>query len=129
MTEGSREPIKVVDRRHFTSEGERRSSAPAEPPAPSAPPAQKPRPEAAPAPREESAGTPTMFEGLVGFLAESAMVSLRSGAGPAALGQYIDLLEMLQVKTRGNLTARESRTLDETLGGLKLVFLKVQKPR
>jgi hypothetical protein len=70
-----------------------------------------------------------MFEGLVGFLVENAMVALRSGAGPTVVGQFIDLLEMLQRKTRGNLTPQEARVLADTLGELKLLFLKVEKER
>jgi len=133
LTEGIRESVRVVDRRHFAADGSRRTDAPPEeafpappPPPAAAPPAPEPSPEPAPEPEGTPAG---LFEGLVGFLVENAMVALRSGAGPAVVGQFIDLLEMLQRKTKGNLTPQESRVLGDTLGELKLLFLKVQQER
>lgn len=130
MIEERKETIRVVDRRKFTADGERRPGTPEEEAAP--PRAEEtPRPTAAeiPAPPAEAPqpAPPGLFEGLVGFLVENAMAAIRAGAGPAVVGQFIDLLEMLQQKTRGNLTDQESRVLTDTLGELKLLFLKFKQ--
>jgi hypothetical protein len=39
----------------------------------------------------------------------------------------IDLLEILQEKTQGNLTAGESRLLEDVLYELRISFVEVQK--
>jgi hypothetical protein len=41
----------------------------------------------------------------------------------------IDLLAMLQVTTKGNLTADEQRVLDNSLTGLRFRFVQVQGTR
>lgn len=130
MSEDRKETIRVVDRRKFTADGDRRPGAPEGDDAPQGV-AEAARPDptaapAAPAPEPEPVA-PGLFEGLVGFLVENAMAALRAGAGPAVVGQFIDLLEMLQQKTRGNLTDQESRVLTDTLGELKLLFLKFKQ--
>lgn len=130
MNEGNQEKVRVVDRRKFTADGERREGFVEEPsaaepvPSQAPPPPSEPAADSAPPPPD---GPPGLFEGLVGFLVENAMGAVRAGASPAVIGQFIDLLEMLQKKTQGNLTGQESRVLDETLGELKLLFLKYQK--
>lgn len=131
MNEGSPEKVRVVDRRKFTAEGERRENFAEEPTvAESSRPQQPPQaPNVADQTQaaQQSSAPPGLFEGLIGFLVENAMAALRAGATPAVIGQFIDLLEMLQKKTLGNLTEQEGRVLEETLGELKLLFLKYQK--
>ncbi|HVB29190.1 MAG TPA: DUF1844 domain-containing protein [Terriglobia bacterium] len=39
----------------------------------------------------------------------------------------IDLLEVLQEKTRGNLTLQEAKLLEDVLYELRMTFLEVQK--
>jgi uncharacterized protein DUF1844 len=40
---------------------------------------------------------------------------------------HIDLLAMLQVKTKGNLTAEEQQTLDHSLSELRVRFVEAQE--
>ena len=47
---------------------------------------------------------------------------------PAAQ-QMIDILSLLEVKTRGNLTAEERQLLDQILYELRLRFIEAQKPQ
>ena len=46
---------------------------------------------------------------------------------PAAQ-QMIDILSLLEIKTRGNLTAEERQLLDQLLYELRMRFLEAQKP-
>jgi Domain of unknown function (DUF1844) len=131
--------FKVVDRRTFTSEGNRvpgqaeKEERKREPesrvsPSPQAAPPTEPEPE------EEEASE--RFAMLVSYLSTTAMFQLGLLPGPG--GEYIpadlanasrtiDLLEVLQEKTRGNLTSQESKLLDEVLYELRMTFLEVQK--
>lgn len=125
MEERVKEPVKVLDRRLFTRDGERREipegerSVPA-PPEPATAPAATPegRPQGEPQ-------TSPLFEGLVAFLADSAMMGMQSGAPASNFSIFIDFLELLKEKTRGNLSAGESALLQDTLGEMKLVYLRL----
>jgi len=133
--------FKVVDRRPFTSEGQRVPGQPEkeessrEPESsaatqPSTPPSLEP---------ESEAGIPEeseRFAMLVSYLSTTAMFQLGLLPGPG--GEYIpsdlangrrtiDLLEVLQEKTRGNLTRQEAKLLDEVLYELRMTFVEVQK--
>jgi hypothetical protein len=81
---------------------------------------------------EDSSG----FETLVSYLSTTAMFQLGLIAGPS--GEHIpadmpnakrtlDLLEVLQEKTRGNLSANESRLLEDVLYELRVSFVEMQK--
>lgn len=133
--------FRVVDRRPFTSEGERvpgqleeeRYSREPEPPVrpqPAPPPSAEAEPEAS-IPEESE-----RFAMLVSYLSTTAMFQLGLLPGPS--GDYIpadltngrrtiDLLEVLQEKTRGNLTKQEAKLLDEVLYELRMTFVEVQK--
>ncbi len=142
LEDKAKEPIKVLDRRHFTSDGERRPADPSqEQTSPVAPPApEKPRPPAAPsqdkaAPAEEP-GTPSIFSEFVLSLASSCFMSLGqipspvTGQGEVDLegaGSMIDILQMLQVKTRGNLDPQERELLERTLFQLKMLYVQARK--
>ena len=151
------EEFKVVDRRSFTSEGERRAELPPEPPKPEPPPppqnaAPPPRPattesaakapstaasetgSAAGAPAEEQG--PVQFEHLIMSLVSTAMYQLgmatRPGEPPPpadlpAARETIDLLAMLQQKTQGNLTHEEEQLLAGSLQELRLVFVEISR--
>ena len=76
-----------------------------------------------------------MFAQLVMMFASSAMqqmgklVDPRAGKAEVnleAAQMSIDILDMLEAKTRGNLTADEEHMLKETLSGLKLTFVETQ---
>jgi hypothetical protein len=126
--------FKVVDRRGFSADGTRRSGEaevappkvePTPPPAARAPEPAKPAPEAM-----------QDFETLVSYLSTTAMYQLallpgpdgeRVPPDPFSARRTIDLLEVLQKKTRGNLTVEENRLLEEVLYELRMSYLEVEK--
>jgi hypothetical protein len=78
------------------------------------------------------------FNALVLSLGSSAIVHLGEAPDPTTgqkrdqadftmAQQSIDLLSMLQEKTRGNLTADESRFLDNMLYELRMLFVQVSQ--
>jgi hypothetical protein len=131
--------FKVVDRRSFTTEGNRvpgqaekeewkQEPEPGVSPPPQATPPAEPEPEMAEASER--------FAMLVSYLSTTAMFQLGLLPGPG--GEYIpsdlanasrtiDLLEVLQEKTRSNLTSQETKLLDDVLYELRMTFLEVQK--
>ena len=132
--------FKVVDRRPFSVDGTRREGAEektserlSEHRTPAAAPG------AASATREpaeylepEGSG----FETLVSYLSTTAMFQLGVLPGPSgeripsdmvSARRTIDLLDILQEKTRGNLTPAESRFLEEVLYELRLSYVEVEK--
>lgn len=131
--------FKVVDRRSFTSEGERVVGQPEQEEVrqeavPSTPPRPQSAPPTEPEPVEEEASE--RFAMLVSYLSTTAMFQLGLLPGPG--GEYIpsdlanasrtiDLLEVLQEKTRGNLTSQESKLLEDVLYELRMTYLEVQK--
>ena len=140
MADEKNEPsgFKVVDRRGFTSEGSRREENPseerkAEPPSPPERPA---RPQVIEPEEAEFPGESSGFDTLVSYLSTTTMFQLGLLAGPggerippdmANAQRTIDLLEVLQEKTRGNLTPNESRLLDDVLYELRMTFVELQK--
>lgn len=154
--ESHHEPsLKVSDRRHFTSSGERRpevesaafeeSAAPAaNTPAPAKPEAAKETPKAAaaekpakPAPPrpERLAAREINFAGLIQDLFATGMMQLGAELQPGQPGQLdlegaretIDLLGLLQQKTHGNLEEREERLLTSVLYELRMAYVEVQR--
>ena len=132
--------FKVVDRRPFSVDGTRREGAEektsertSELRTPGA------APSAASATREpaeylepEGLG----FETLVSYLSTTAMFQLGVLPGPSgerippdmvSARRTVDLLEVLQQKTRGNLTPAESRLLEDVLYELRLSYVEVEK--
>ena len=76
---------------------------------------------------------PASFDLLVGILATNALVAL--GQIPLEKGKpakflpeeakhCVDLLAVLEEKTRGNLTATESRALTQALHELRMAYLQ-----
>ena len=132
--------FKVVDRRPFSEDGTRREGADretserlAEPRTPA------PAPSAARAagePEEYLEAEGSGFETLVSYLSTTAMFQLGVLAGPAgerippdmvSARRTIDLLDVVQEKTQGNLTPAESRFLEEVLYELRLSYVEVEK--
>ena len=139
--------IRVIDRRMFTPEGERRSpdSPPEDIPIPVAPPAAAP-PAAAPGkPGRPAAGAPPAsreeqvasahLKNLILNLATTAAANLGEIPNPFTrqtevdadgARQVIDLLQALQLKTRGNLGAEEHELLESLLYDLKSKYVALQ---
>ena len=68
----------------------------------------------------------------LGQMAAMAFGDLPDAAGQTpepnleAAGMFIEMLGMLQEKTRGNLTAAESKVLDDLLYDLRMRFVQAQ---
>lgn len=131
--------FRVVDRRAFTSEGNRNPGQ-SEKEQESREPESRIRPEPSAVPSEEIevdvTETSERFAMLVSYLSTTAMFQLGLLPGPG--GEYIpadlanasrtiDLLEVLQEKTRGNLTSQEGKLLDDVLYELRMTYLEVQR--
>jgi len=142
--EKKREDIRVIDRRTFTSDGQRRTpDGPVDEPVKDVAPggrvatAEGPRAPAAPLSREEQAAS-AQFINLVRNLAATAAANLGEMPSPFTgqvevdldgARQVIELLAALQLKTRGNLTPDESRLLDSLVYDLKLAVVNLQKKK
>ena len=150
MEEQDKNPVRILDRRHFTREGDRRKDEeipPEEKPvavgqpaaaATSSAPVPKPEPEPEPEKpaRDREPGQPSVFTELVLSLSTSCYMSLGQIPEPSgglsevnleAAASYIDILEMLAQKTRGNLDPYEKDVLDKILYELKLVYVQVRQ--
>lgn len=137
----SDESFKVIDRRPFTADGELRKEAiieekereeraqkiaePAPPAAapPAAPPADTPKPNRG-------------FESLIRMLGSNAAMVLGAYADPRtgqpmidpeAAREFIDMLDALHEKTKGNLAPEEDTLLLDLLGKLKMTYLEINQ--
>ncbi len=134
--------FKVVDRRPFSVDGTRRDDNLPEQEKKqekTAPPSTASRPRTASSeiePEEYFEPEPSGFETLVSYLSTTAWFQLGLLPGPGGeripadlpnARRSIDLLEVLQQKTRGNLTQPESKLLDDVLYELRLGFVEVEK--
>ena len=137
------EPLRVIDRRTFTPEGETRQpdAAREESPHHQAPPAAPPE-GAAPAGRGAPRDTPDAdpvasahFQNLILNLARQAAASLGATQHPLtgqvevdmeAAQQMIALLQSLRQKTRGNLTLEETDLLEGLIGDLQMQYVAVR---
>ncbi len=140
----SEDTFRVIDRRLFTEEGELRQEAleeesresakeaevakqaPAAPAAPAAPDA---------APKETPKRNPA-FENLIRMIGSNAAMVLGAYADPRtgqpmfdpdAAREFIDMLDALHEKTKGNLASEEDSVLLDLLGKLKLTYLEVNQ--
>ena len=145
-------PIRVVDRRMFTPEGELRPDFEAEekeeapkppppPPPPASPPPEPPPAKAAPAvPPGVPEAAPVAEEGSLleilrslGTTAYAALGLVPDPSGsrrrdPAIARQMIDWLAVIEQKTRGNLTFEESDMLARILYELRMAYVEVMRP-
>jgi hypothetical protein len=143
------EPVRVIDRRTFTPEGEpRQPDHPAEEPAPAlgtAPPSAGGAAVAPAAPSTAAPEGPTgpaadpvvsaHFQNLVVNLARQAAANLGASRHPLSgqievdlegAQQMIDLLQSLRAKTIGNLTADEQELLEGLIGDLQMQYVAVR---
>jgi len=136
-------PIRVVDRRMFTSDGELRPDVETEEaPEPKAPPAAAPANPAAPEPPPAAGAPPERatsqaFLTLVSFLATNVYAALGIDAmtgktlprrDPAAAQQMIEWLVVLEQKSRGNLTFEETDLLSRALYELRMAYVEAVRP-
>ena len=137
------ETFRVIDRRPFTSEGELRKEVVEEEEReakreaaqrPPTPPADAAKPAAAP-PAEIPKPSPG-FENLVRMLGSNAAMVLGAYADPRtgqpvidpdAAREFIDMLDALREKTKGNLAPEEDSLLLDLLGKLKMTYLEVNQ--
>ncbi len=142
--EKKREDIRVIDRRMFTPDGQRRDpdrpldeAAPGPRGAGPAAAVEVPRAAPATASRQDQVAS-THFVSLVRNLAATAAANLGEMPNPFTgqvevdldgARQVIDLLQALQMKTRGNLTADEGRLLESLLYDLKMAVVNLQKSK
>ena len=147
-------PIRVVDRRMFTADGELRPDfepeEKAEPVRPAAPPPTPPTPPPPRAPSPGPAGTAAedkdgpakaatsqAFIGLVSFLASNVYAALgidpMTGEQlprrePGVARQMIDWLGALEQKSRGRLSFEESDLLSRVLYELRMAYVEAVRP-
>jgi len=132
--------FKVEDRRRFSASGDARDEAAAE----AAPAATPPSPEATPPPPEAPPARgqgplPEMdFSTFVIGLITQALILLGEVPDPAsptapadltAAKQLIDILGILQSKTKGNLDAAEAGLLDNSLYDLRMRFVQQSRSK
>ena len=119
------ESFQVVDKRQFTPEGERRDDAP--------PPVEPPVAPAAEEPSAPQAPAEASFPELVILLADYAALFLGDVPNPAtgkaetdlpSARHFIDLLLLLEDKTRNNLSANEAQLLRGVITQLQLLFVQ-----
>ena len=138
---GEGEPLKVVDKRRFneTEDTGQTSAADAkEEAAPKTEDSKEAKPESEAQRQEEQPDesnqfAPVDFANFIVSLATQSLVMLGQIPHPetnlmtvnmAAAKQTIDILLLLQEKTKGNLSAEEDRLLDEMLASLQMIFVK-----
>lgn len=134
--------FRVIDKRPFTAEGELRQEiveeeareakrAAAQQP----PPEPVKAPESALPPAEVPKRAPA-FENLVRMLGSNAAMVLGAYADPRtgqpmldpeAAREFIDMLDALHEKTKGNLAPEEDTLLLDLMGKLKMTFLEVNQ--
>lgn len=152
MSEEKKSSFKVVDRRRFTDDGDQREGpdVPTEdpvrrdPPPPPAPVAAAPAPaadgeDAAPAPAgaatEHKTASGLTFSMFIQSLAQQGLMQMGlipwpHGQRELALEQArdtVEILELLQTKSKGNLTAEEKQLMDTIVYELKMSFVEVQQ--
>jgi Domain of unknown function (DUF1844) len=150
MPEDPKNPsnFKVVDRRTFSEDGSVRDrpSEDDKREAVEIPGGRQASPSSAPAATnrrgpelEDSSGEGDQgFETLISYLSTTAMFQLGLLPGPSGeriptdlenARRTIDMLEVLQHKTRGNLTGEEAKLLEEVLYELRMGFVEVERRR
>ena len=145
--ERGRQTLKVTDRRHFTADGERRSELLDEPEEAvgtrvrSEPPAKEAAVPASPAGFERrSLDEPegVDFTMLINAMAQPALLFLgeipHPGTGkptfnPEQARLQIDMLDLLRVKCRGNLSGEEEGLLERVLYQLRMLYVARTGPQ
>jgi hypothetical protein len=123
--------FKVVDRRPFAVDGSRRTDIAAEETK-----AEKSRATPEPAPNALDDRVDERFVMLVEFLGQTALAHMGAAGGPSgealpidleSARASIDLIGVLQDKTKGNLSSSERKFLSNVLFELHTRFVEIQK--
>ena len=127
-----------VDRRRLDDTGDLRDALTPEPPEPPEPPAAPAVPAAAPAPPESAAEAEPQavkFEQVIQSLVAPVQMVLSGQAGAvsrdeamAHLNFTIEAVELIERKTRGQLTPAESQYIKSVTGSLKMIFMQMMTP-
>lgn len=121
--------VKVTDKRRFTEEGKERPEAGGEEKA-------RPKPAAEAKAKKEQRVPEIDFPTFILSLATSAQVHLGAVPNPATgkqerdlnlAKQTIDILGLLQDKTKGNLSSEEERLLQHLLYDLRMTYVELDK--
>ncbi|AFM26462.1 DUF1844 domain-containing protein [Desulfomonile tiedjei] len=138
MDESEKSEFTIRDKRRFTTEGESKAtSADKEPETPPEQPKTE-APSEKPADRKrEREYQPLDFNSFVLSLANTALLQMGMIKFPDSeterdlfgARQTIDLLALLQDKTRGNLSDQEQKVLNETLFQLRIAFVEAAKEK
>jgi hypothetical protein len=138
------EAFRVIDRRPFTAEGELRKEVVEEEEReakreaaqrPPAPPAEAAKPAPTVPLAETPKGSPA-FESLIRMLGSNAAMVLGAYADPRTgqpviepetAREFIDMLDALHEKTKGNLAPDEDSLLLDLLGKLRMTYLEVNQ--
>jgi hypothetical protein len=134
------EPIRVTDKRIFTADGDLKDeyrdqvkpveADPSKRPEPTRP---EPEPSSVPPASEQKSIQPDqrflMLLDLVAANLSNALELARRGTpeGREASSQLIDILDVIEQKTRGNLASEEAQSLRELTGEAKLRFVQLTK--
>ncbi len=127
------ESFRVIDRRPFTSEGELRKEVVEQQERDAPPEVASPLPAA---PAGETPQRSAAFENLIRLLGSNAAMVLgayadpRSGQpviDPEAAREFIDMLDALHEKTKGNLAPEEDSILLDLLGKLKMTYVEINQ--
>lgn len=134
---GDAEGMKVTDHRRFTPEGETRADAEGTQEAASAAGSENEGKREEGSARPEAREMPEIdFQTFILSLATSAQVHLGSIPNPATgkqeqdlslARQTIDILGILEGKTKGNLTDQEARLLEHVLFDLRVRYVELNK--
>ena len=123
------EGVKVTDKRRFTAEGKGRPETGGEEKA-------RPEPPAGAKAKKEQKIPEIDFPTFILSLATSAQVHLGAVPNPATgkqekdlnlAKQTIDILALLQEKTKGNLSSEEERLLQHLLYDLRMTYVELGK--
>lgn len=133
--EGNKDGIRIVDRRRFDSDGKERSSEQTESSTKTLNPAEPKSQQQSPnqsAPQEDEGDI--SFSSLLMSLATQALMQLGEmnppegshiPVDPEGAKQTIEIIAMLQRKTKGNLSAEEATLLEEMLHNLRVGYVRV----
>ncbi len=125
----------VVDKRRFDTSGQERDSEPSQKNSPNTPPNSSSASEqnfSLEGSPHDSEKEPVAFTSFIMSLATQVLVQLGEMPAPSGMEipvdresarQTIDILAMLQRRTKGNLSQEESRFLEEVLHSLRISYL------